>query len=222
MGGGSIKVEEVISVSDAVQKLRRHLLEGILDENQLSSAGSLMSRSDYEDNVVGRSIAKSCGYPLCHNSVAKDELGKVWFRTALKEHKDNNVRETALYGSMDCAINSGTFVESLQNERCSTLDSAKLREIMLLIEDTSLKCGVELGNDGDLGLISWRFKRRQMLKVAKRRLQTRFAHQMLLKPLRLGKIKVLSNRKTKVMVARGVEAAAWYYGLHLNWMPTRM
>ncbi|KAL9262484.1 putative RNA polymerase II subunit B1 CTD phosphatase RPAP2-like protein [Drosera capensis] len=152
MGQKSAEVEEIISVSDCVHKLQLYLLDGIHDENQLFAAGSLLSRSDYEDAVTERSIVKSCGYPLCRNSLSSDKQGKGRYRIALKEHRVYDLQEASLYCSTGCAINSRAFAESLQNKRCSVLDSVKLNEIMRLFEGVSLNSGVDLGKDGDLGL----------------------------------------------------------------------
>ncbi|GAB2211653.1 hypothetical protein Droror1_Dr00024978 [Drosera rotundifolia] len=152
MGQKSTEVEEIISVSDAVHKLQLYLLEGIQDENQLFAAGSLMSRSDYEDAVTERSIVTSCGYPLCRNSLSSDKQGKGRYRIALKKHRVYDLQEASLYCSTGCAINSRAFAESLQNKRCFVLDSVNLNKIMRLFEGVSLNSGVDLGKDGDLGL----------------------------------------------------------------------
>ncbi|KAK6119093.1 hypothetical protein DH2020_047165 [Rehmannia glutinosa] len=68
--------DEVLTVKDAVHKLQLSLLDGIKHENQLTAAGSLISRSDYQDVVTERTIANVCGYPLCGNSLSAERPWK--------------------------------------------------------------------------------------------------------------------------------------------------
>lgn len=140
-----------ISVKDAVHKLQIFLLEGIHNENQLYAAGSLMSYSDYNDVVTERSIAHLCGYPLCSNPLPSDRLRKGRYRISLKEHKVYDLHETYMYCSTGCVINSKTFAGSLQEARCSVLDSIKIERVFGLFQDLGLKREVDLGKDGDMG-----------------------------------------------------------------------
>lgn len=143
---------ESILVKDAVHKLQLSLLEGIQNENQLFAAGSLISRSDYQDVVTERSIANMCGYPLCTNPLPSDQPRKGRYRISLKEHKVYDLHETYMYCSTSCVVNSRAFAGSLQEERCSVLDSLKLDEILRLFEGLSLDSKVDLGRIGNLRL----------------------------------------------------------------------
>ena len=66
------KTPPPIAVKDVVHKIQLCLLDGIESETQLYLAGSVLSKSDYNDVVTERSIAQMCGYPLCPNSSPPD------------------------------------------------------------------------------------------------------------------------------------------------------
>ncbi|KAH7835733.1 hypothetical protein Vadar_029305 [Vaccinium darrowii] len=156
---------ESITLKNAIHKLQLSLLEGIKTEDQLSAAGSLISRSDYQDVVTERSIASMCGYPLCNNPLPSDQPRKGRYRIALKEHKVYDLHETYMYCSTSCVVNSGTFAGSLQEERCSVLDSARLNQIMRLFEGLSLDSKEDLGKNGDLGLSELKIQERTNIKA---------------------------------------------------------
>lgn len=153
-GGSNLKMmkDEVLTVKDAVHKLQLSLLEGIKHENQLSAAGSLISRSDYQDVVTERTLANMCGYPLCSNSLPSERPWKGRYRISLKEHKVYDLQETYKYCSSSCLINSQAFAANLQQERSSTLNPAKLNQVLKLFEGLSLDSVVSMGKNGDLGL----------------------------------------------------------------------
>lgn len=142
---------EAVAVKDAVHKLQLCLLEGINVENQLIAAGSLLSRSDYQDVVTERSVAKMCGYPLCSNSLPSERPRKGHYRISLKEHKVYDLHETYMYCSTNCAVNSGAFSGSLQDERSSTLNPAKLNEVLNLFKGLHLRSTENVKENGDLG-----------------------------------------------------------------------
>lgn len=144
--------DESISVKDAIHKLQLCLLDGIKDESQLFAAGSLMSQNDYQDVVTERSIADMCGYPLCSNSLPSERPRKGRYRISLKEHKVYDLYETYKYCSTECVVDSRAFAGSLQEERCSVLNSAKLNEVLRLFDGLSLNSKGDMGRDGDLGL----------------------------------------------------------------------
>ncbi|GLU02560.1 hypothetical protein SLE2022_198060 [Rubroshorea leprosula] len=141
--------DQSLCVKDAVHKLQLALLDGIENEKQLFAAGSLISRSDYEDVVTERSIVNRCGYPLCSNSLPSERPRKGRYRISLKEHKVYDLNETYLFCSTGCVVNSRTFAGTLQEERCSVLNPSKLNEILRLFEGL-ISDG--LGKNGDLGL----------------------------------------------------------------------
>ncbi|KAL0292240.1 UNVERIFIED_CONTAM: putative RNA polymerase II subunit B1 CTD phosphatase RPAP2 [Sesamum calycinum] len=148
-----MKKDEVLTVKDAVHKLQLSLLEGINNENQLSAAGSLICRSDYQDVVTERTIVNMCGYPLCSNSLPSERPRKGRYRISLKEHKVYDLQETYMYCSSSCLINSRAFAASLQEERSSALNSAKLNDVLKLFDGLSSDSAVDMGNNhGDLGL----------------------------------------------------------------------
>ncbi|XP_059648391.1 putative RNA polymerase II subunit B1 CTD phosphatase RPAP2 homolog [Cornus florida] len=157
--------DDAIAIKDAIHKVQLSLLEGIQSENQLFAAGSLMSRSDYQDVVTERSIADMCGYPLCCNSLPEERPRKGRYRISLKEHKVYDLHETYMYCSTDCVVNSRTFAGSLQEDRCSVLNSAKLNEILRLFEGMSLNTKEDLGKKGDLGFSKLKIKEKTDTKV---------------------------------------------------------
>ncbi|XP_014513955.1 putative RNA polymerase II subunit B1 CTD phosphatase RPAP2 homolog [Vigna radiata var. radiata] len=144
--------DKVVSVKDAVFKLQTLLLEGIQNEDQLFAAGSLMSRSDYEDIVTERSITNVCGYPLCCNALPSERPRKGRYRISLKEHKVYDLQETYLFCSSNCVVSSKAFAGSLQVERCSALNPEKINNILKLFENLNLEQTENVGKDGDVGL----------------------------------------------------------------------
>ncbi|XP_052193179.1 putative RNA polymerase II subunit B1 CTD phosphatase RPAP2 homolog isoform X2 [Diospyros lotus] len=156
---------EEISVKEAVHKLQLSLLEGIQNEDQLFAAGSLISRSDYQDVVTERSIANTCGYPLCRNALPPERPRKGRYRISLKEHRVYDLNETYMYCSTGCVVNSRAFAGSLQEERCSVLSSAKLNEILRLFESLGLDREAGLGKNEDLGLSELRIQEKTDVKA---------------------------------------------------------
>lgn len=146
--------DRITTVSEAVHKLQLALLDGIEDDGQLFAAGSLMSRSDYEDVVTERTISNLCGYPLCPNSLPTDHPKKGQYRISIKEHRVYNLHETYLYCCSSCLINSKAFAGSLQEERCSVLNPGKVNEILRLFKNVGLENEGEedKGKNGDLGM----------------------------------------------------------------------
>jgi len=144
--------DKAVSVKDAVFKLQMLLLEGIQNEDQLFAAGSLMSRSDYEDIVTERSITNVCGYPLCCNALPSERPRKGKYRISLKEHKVYDLQETYMFCSSSCVVNSKAFARSLQAERCSALDPEKLNNVLGLFENLNLEQTENVRKDVDLGL----------------------------------------------------------------------
>lgn len=150
--------DQPISVKDAVFKLQLALLEGIQSEDQLFAAGSLISRSDYEDVVTERSITEVCGYPLCCNALPSERPRKGRYRISLKEHKVYDLHETYMFCSSSCVVNSKAFAGSLKDKRCLALDPQKLNNILRLFGNSNLEPMENSGKDGELGLSSLRIQ----------------------------------------------------------------
>ncbi|CAA7017170.1 unnamed protein product [Microthlaspi erraticum] len=142
--------KEVIAINDAVHKLQLSMLDGITNQKQLFAAGKLMSRSDYEDVVTERTIAKLCGYPLCRTSLPSEVSRRGKYRISLKEHRVYDSQETRKFCSADCLINSRAFSGTLQESRTSDFNSVKLNEILGLFGDSNVDDSVDV--DKVLGL----------------------------------------------------------------------
>lgn len=131
----------LVSVADTIYELQKHLLDGIQTDTQLHAAGSLMSKNDYKHVVTERSIAKSCGYPLCPNDLSSNHVkSKGKYHISLREHRVYDLEEMRMYCSMKCLVESKAFMGTLQEERSTVLDVSKIEEIMGVF-------GVR-GNDG--------------------------------------------------------------------------
>ncbi|GMI74830.1 hypothetical protein HRI_001152300 [Hibiscus trionum] len=156
--------DQSISVAEAVHKIQLHLLDGIRDDKQLISSGSLISRSDYEDVVTERSISDTCGYPLCQNPLPSEPRRRGSYRISLKEHRVYDLQETSRFCSADCLINSRAFSGSLQEERCSVLNHAKLNAILSLFDDVGLD-DEGVGKNGDLGFSNLKIKENEEIKA---------------------------------------------------------
>ncbi|KAF5199567.1 Rna polymerase ii subunit b1 ctd phosphatase rpap2-like protein [Thalictrum thalictroides] len=164
---------EILTVKEAVHKLQLSLLEGIHNESLLFAAGSLISRSDYEDVVIERSISNHCGYPLCNNSLPlpSDRTRKGRYRISLKEHKVYDLNETYMYCSTDCVVNSRTFAEFLQPERCDVSNSDKINEILKLFGDLSLNDRNGFGKKEELGFSDLKIEEKLDVKMGKMSLE---------------------------------------------------
>nr|KYP49456.1 RNA polymerase II-associated protein 2 [Cajanus cajan] len=143
--------DKPVSVKDAVFKLQMSLLEGIKNEDHLFAAGSLMSRSDYEDIVTERSITNVCGYPLCCNALPSERPRKGRYRISLKEHKVYDLEETYMYCSSSCVVKSKAFAGSLKTERCLGLEPEKLNNILSLFGNLNLEPVKNSGKNGNIG-----------------------------------------------------------------------
>ncbi|KAM7259398.1 hypothetical protein ACFE04_015139 [Oxalis oulophora] len=129
---------ETLTVKDAVYKLQLSLLDTIKTQDQLFAAGSIISRRDYQDVVVERSITSLCGYPLCPNSLPADRPRKGKYRISIKEHKVYDQQETYMYCSSTCLVNSRAFATYLQDERPFALNSSKLSGVLRLFDGLNL------------------------------------------------------------------------------------
>lgn len=142
--------DQIIAINDAVHKLQLAMLEGITDQKQLFAARKLISKSDYEDVVTERTIAKLCGYPLCRRFLASEVSRRGKYRISLKEHKVYDIQETRKFCSAGCLIDSKAFSGTLQDARTSELDTVKLNEILGLFGDLDEKDSLSVNED--LGL----------------------------------------------------------------------
>ncbi|KAG2244733.1 hypothetical protein Bca52824_093424 [Brassica carinata] len=78
--------DQLITINDAGHKFQLAMLDGITDQKHLFAAGTLISRSDYEDVVTERTIAKLCGYPLCRSSPLSNVSRKGKYQISISEH----------------------------------------------------------------------------------------------------------------------------------------
>ncbi|EPS64466.1 hypothetical protein M569_10314, partial [Genlisea aurea] len=157
--------DEILTMKEAVYRLQTSLLEGAKNENQLSAAGSLMSRGDYQDLVTERVIAKICGYPLCSNNLNSERPSKGRYRISLKEHKVYDVQETYSFCSSGCLINSRAFSIGLPDERTSDLDPIKLNEVLKRFDGFGANSTPNMGRNEDLGLSQLRIMEKENIEA---------------------------------------------------------
>ncbi|XP_078445211.1 RNA polymerase II subunit B1 CTD phosphatase RPAP2-like protein isoform X2 [Wolffia australiana] len=143
-------IQSKLTIASAVHKVQISLLEnGPCSESQLFAAGALISKSDYEDVVVERSIVGLCGNPGCPNPLPSDRRRRGRYRVSLSEHKVYDLEETFKFCSEGCVVDSRSFSGSLRLERCSSVGLAKVGEIVGLFDG-----GIGLNSvagAGDLG-----------------------------------------------------------------------
>ncbi|XP_031252475.1 putative RNA polymerase II subunit B1 CTD phosphatase RPAP2 homolog [Pistacia vera] len=122
-------------LNDAVHKLQLSLLDGVSTEHQLYTAGSLLSKSDYNDVVTERTIANLCGYPLCSNPLPPSDSRqhKGRYRISLKEHKVYDLQEVYLFCSTSCLVNSKAFWGGLGEERVRVVDERRIEEVLKVV-----------------------------------------------------------------------------------------
>ncbi|KAH0870189.1 hypothetical protein HID58_077211 [Brassica napus] len=78
--------DQLITINDAVHKLQLAMLDRITDQKHLFAAGTLIYRSDYEDVITERTIAKLCGYPLRRSSPLSNVSRKGKYQISISEH----------------------------------------------------------------------------------------------------------------------------------------
>ncbi|KAK8961899.1 hypothetical protein KSP40_PGU015211 [Platanthera guangdongensis] len=137
--------------------LSREAIWAGVEVNQLYAAGSLLSRPDYDDVVIERSIAGLCGYPPCPNPLPVDRNRRGRFRISLREHRVYDLEETYNYCSESCVVRSQTFRMSLNSERVSDLSEAKIEQILRLFGPSKIG-GEELEEGLDLATKSLSIK----------------------------------------------------------------
>lgn len=138
----------LVSVADTIYELQKHLFETIQTDTQLHAAGSLMSKNDFKNVITERSIAKSCGYPLCPNPLSSNHVKpKGKYHISLREHRVYDLEEMRMYCSTKCLVESQAFLGTLQEERSTVLDESKIEEILGLFGDVG-SGGVGKGGDG--------------------------------------------------------------------------
>ncbi|XP_044481714.1 putative RNA polymerase II subunit B1 CTD phosphatase RPAP2 homolog isoform X2 [Mangifera indica] len=122
-------------LNDAVHKLQLSLLEGVSTDHQLYTAGSLLSKSDYNDIVTERTIANLCGYPLCLHPLplSDSRKHKGRYHISLKEHKVYDLQEVYLFCSTGCLVNSKAFLASLGEERVRVVDERRIEEVLKVV-----------------------------------------------------------------------------------------
>ncbi|KAK8942619.1 hypothetical protein KSP39_PZI009090 [Platanthera zijinensis] len=144
-GWEAVTVAEVAKERGGVSGGDYSFVEG----SQLYAAGSLLSRPDYDDVVIERSIAGICGYPPCPNPLPVDRNRRGRFRISLREHRVYDLEETYNYCSESCVVRSQTFRMSLNSERVSDLSEAKIEQILRLFGPSKIG-GEELEEGLDL------------------------------------------------------------------------
>ena len=123
------------TIPDAIHKLQLCLLEqGPISQRHLFAAGSLLSRSDYEDVVTERSIVGLCGYPCCSNNLPPTLPRRGRYKISLSEHKVYDLQETYKFCSENCVVSSRSFSGSLMLDRCDSVGFAKVSGILKLFE----------------------------------------------------------------------------------------
>lgn len=152
----------LVSVADTIYELQKHLYEGIQTQSQLHAAGSLMSKNDFKHVVTERSLARSCGYPLCPNPLSPDHVkSKGKYHISLKEHRVYDLEEMRMYCSTKCLVETKAFLGTLQDGRSTVLDESKIREIMGLFGGSG-DGGV--GKNGGLGVEELRIKENEEVR----------------------------------------------------------
>ncbi|OAY73545.1 putative RNA polymerase II subunit B1 CTD phosphatase RPAP, partial [Ananas comosus] len=142
------------TVAAAVHRIQLALLDGAArSEGHLLAAGALLSRADYEDVVIERTIAGLCGHPLCPNPLPSDRPRRGRFRVALREHRVYDLEETYKYCSQRCVVASRAFSAALAPERSADLSPSRVEKVLALfadaVEEKDQAAG--LGKEGDLG-----------------------------------------------------------------------
>ncbi|KAJ0979994.1 hypothetical protein J5N97_015468 [Dioscorea zingiberensis] len=126
--------QHAATVADAVLRIQLALLDGVAtSEGQLLASGAILSRPDYDDVVLERSMVGLCGHPLCANPLSSPEATerrRGRYRIALREHRVYDLEETYKYCSQACLVASRAFAESLESERMGDVSLKKVDRVL--------------------------------------------------------------------------------------------
>ncbi|KAG0461636.1 hypothetical protein HPP92_021933 [Vanilla planifolia] len=135
----------VVKTAEAIHRVQFILIDSnSCSARQHVASSSLLSRPDYEDVVIERSIAGVCGYPTCSNPLPPQRGHRARYRVSLRDHRVYELEETFKYCSEECLISSRTFSALLSEERVLEMVEAKVQHVLRLFEH---------GNDGNEGSV---------------------------------------------------------------------
>lgn len=97
-------------------KIIESLLDGRKDEFSLRRSLSLLSKQEYDDVTVERSIGKICGHPLCDFEVTEDFNLKQKFKIDVRNKAILNMEERSRFCSLNCLKASLFLKEQLADE----------------------------------------------------------------------------------------------------------
>ncbi|PKU82998.1 putative RNA polymerase II subunit B1 CTD phosphatase RPAP2 homolog isoform X1 [Dendrobium catenatum] len=148
-----------MKIAEATYHIQLFLIEcPSCSTEQLLTAGYLLSRPDYQDIVVERSIVGFCGYPLCHNRLPSvDRNRHARFKVSLRDQRIYNLEETYKYCSEACQVRSMAFSKSLSTERACDLNQARIEQALRLFGNLDVG-GEEFEDEGDVGIKSLSIK----------------------------------------------------------------
>ncbi|KAH0453944.1 hypothetical protein IEQ34_018268 [Dendrobium chrysotoxum] len=147
-----------MKIAEAVYRIQFSLIEcPSCSTEQLLTAGSLLSRPDYQDVVVERSIVGFCGYALCHNRLPVNRDHHARFKVSLRDQRIYDLEETYKYCSEACQVRSMAFSKSLSTERVCDLNQARIEQALRLFGNWDVG-GEEFRDEGDLGIKSLSIK----------------------------------------------------------------
>lgn len=87
-----------------------------LNESNLIDNCKYLSKNDYYDVTVERSIIDHCGYPLCTNSLAELSKKKQQYKICLKTHQVFDITDRKMFCSNLCFTKSNYLKDQLSDE----------------------------------------------------------------------------------------------------------
>lgn len=119
------------------------LEESKIEEDKLLIFCKFLSKNDYEDAIVERSLIKVCGYPLCDNVLGTPAKQK--FKISLAEHKVYDIEKRKMFCSDRCYKASCYLQDQLEDEPfwMKSIDVMTLPDV-LLYSDTKGSKGEEI------------------------------------------------------------------------------
>ncbi|RWS24226.1 putative RNA polymerase II subunit B1 CTD phosphatase RPAP2-like protein [Leptotrombidium deliense] len=90
------------------------MIDCAVDEKLLIESCKVLSKADFEDLNVERSLTLLCGYPLCSNALTN--IASQKYKISLKEHKVFDLTERKLFCSDICFTASKFVKKQLRDE----------------------------------------------------------------------------------------------------------
>ncbi|XP_003744444.1 uncharacterized protein LOC100902359 [Galendromus occidentalis] len=124
------------------------LLEKNISESQLLEHCNNLWQQSYQDCTEERALAELCGYPVCDNPVASQNLKMPKYKICVRSKKVYSTEKHRIFCSLRCAENSEWLKSQLSELPLWMVEAPYRRKINLREDDRNIPKGGNL--DGNL------------------------------------------------------------------------